>query len=113
MIDLTWVFEKDTRMNAIVIAEFMVWLLKVLNEEDNQDIIINGTMIFRDCEAPLKYSLLLMCEEKKQKKLLQILQQPPGEFSGKYVACIFTKEPEPVVENHNDDEAEEMVMENT
>ena len=108
MIELNWLFESDSRMNAVIVTEFMLWMMNAICDMNNEKIILNGTIYVKDGENPLKHSILLLCDAKGQNDLLHLVQQPPGEFKGKYVASILSEEPIPVNEQKEEDDAGEL-----
>lgn len=112
MIELSWNFKEidDTVKHNIesylVILNFMSWMMNTIkNEEDLQGINFNGILTLLDTNY--KFVTLLMCDHENQKKLLNILQQPPEEYKEKYVACVLSEEPQPVQEKTEDDETDD------
>ena len=69
----------------------------------------NGHLVLFDREKQ-RWSSLIMCEGQTQKFILDVLQQPPPAYEGRYVACVLSKEPDPVVlrtKDEGEDEKEE------
>lgn len=107
MIELSWkeTTEEDYK-RMMVVSNLLAWLTTTLAEDEaNHSIKMNGYIVL--CDSDGEFSTLIICEGESQKKLLKILQQPPEEYKEKYVACVLSKEPEPVKEKCEDDESED------
>ena len=90
------------------VAAFMSMLAVTLAKEENQDIKLNGYMIGREEKGGC--SILMICGDFiSQRKLMNILQQPPEEYKDKYVACVPCEEPNPVQETAEDKAEEDEV----
>lgn len=123
MIELLW---KDTTNNYFKamndVAMLFAWLTSTLmtyekeRKENEETIYLQGYTVIWDGAADSPAILILSnsLDVPNQERLLKILQQPPGEFKGKYVACILSQEPESVKEkkpekeedNESDDDIE-------
>lgn len=104
MIELLWKDSKPSYYQIMKeVADLFLWFSNTLLEEwknKKSAPFIQGYMVLwdvaKDTPAVLIYS---NSEDKKnQEEILHILQQPPGEFEGKYVPCILSQEPEGVIE---------------
>lgn len=107
MIELLLVDILDFRLAFVLVTRICQWIAEQIKERE--DIILEGVIIARD--SPEHLTVLLLCEKEYHSKLLEILQQPPGEFVGKYIACVPAEEPEVVKEvkdegKKDDDEKE-------
>ena len=101
MIELLWVDMNVTATQAMMcISDLIAWLVNTINlEKKYHEVTMNGYIVIRDVDDSKKINTLLMCGEGfGEKLLLELLQQPPGEFQGKYIARILSQEPLPVVE---------------
>ena len=113
MIELLWQEKPFCDYKALLLVNnVLAWLAKTLAEhEEFHDIIINGYLVARDEQ---KISTLILCDIETQKRLLQILQQPPEEYKEKYVPCILSHEPDPVnppSETDSEDDTGEIALE--
>lgn len=112
MIELLW---KDFNANCYRamndVATLFTWLTATLldyeknKKEGEESIYLQGYTVIWDGVADVPAVLILSnsTDVANQERLLKILQQPPGEFKGKYVACILSQEPESVKEIESDE----------
>lgn len=105
MIELLWCDSTETYNNAIMcISDIIAWLLATISlDEKYRKVHINGYVVCKDADETKKVDTLLLCSEgQEQKLLLELLQTPPEKYSGKYVPCIVSREPDPVKEGQDD-----------
>ena len=97
MIEISW---KDLACTIHHATELLAWLLKEIYETKDDALChfyMTGYLVCVDVVGNLH--TIIMCEGENQKHVLELLKQPPGEFAGKYVACVHEDEHEPVVES--------------
>lgn len=106
MIELTFhgtgtTYPNDTvaLFNMMNILAWMMSSIKQLEEqnEEQREAIIHGILIGKNEDRG--YEALLVTNPTTETTILRILNEPPEEFKGKYIACILSSEPEPVLEN--------------
>ena len=94
-----------------------MWLLTTISKtpELEKDNGVNGYLLLNDEDS--QCGALLFVNKKYQKQILDILQQPPGEFKDKYIACVPCEEPQSVKEiteekinNREDDDDEDLLI---
>lgn len=98
-IEITWKNTSDISIfNIVDLSHFILWLLTTISKtpELQKDNGINGYVLLNDEKS--NCGALLFVNKKYQKKILDILQQPPGEFKDKYIACVPYEEPQSVKE---------------
>lgn len=98
MIELFWNdLKADKYQQVVAVTNIMLWLSTYVQEHQQElnGLSINGYVVVMDYG---KIHCVVTTDEKNEKTLLNILQQPPNEFKEKYVACIHCEEPEVVVE---------------
>lgn len=116
MIDILLVGTYNYNESLVLLSMIMTWVMKKLDEDHDKygDVYLQGSLIIHD---KIKAEGLLICNNTSQQKIYEILQQPPGEFKGKYSATIINScEEDPVAElvNHesetmkDDDEDEDV-----
>lgn len=96
------------REKFLFLASFISWLTKAtqaVEDEEKLEIIMEGYIILRD--EPEHIGVVIICKDHNNKKLLDILMQPPGEFKDKYIPCVSSEEPNPVQEKKENEEKEE------
>lgn len=107
MIELLWKETKENYYRAMCdVAKLFAWLtsellrLEETRKETEESIYLQGYTVIWDGAADAPAILLFSnsLDKANQECLLKILQQPPGEFKEKYVACILSQEPESVKE---------------
>ena len=107
MIELLWKETKENYYRAMCdVAKLFAWLtsellrLEETCKETEESIYLQGYTVIWDGAADAPAILLFSntLDRANQESLLKILQQPPGEFKEKYVACILSQEPESVKE---------------
>lgn len=74
------------------ITRILTWLAQQIQERD--DLRLDGVIVAND--SPTHVSAMLVVEGIYQKRFVELLKQPPGEFKDKYIASVT--EPEPVYE---------------
>lgn len=102
MIEIAW---KDSTFTIQHVTNLLAWLLnEIYNQKEDIDrFYFTGYLVCYDVQGNL-HSIIL-CEGENQKKVLEKLKQPPGEFIGKYVACVRdVDDHEPVVEKKHEDD---------
>lgn len=107
MIELLWrEQDKLADYNVMMHMTFVIaWLTSRIDEDEkNHDIQLNGYVTLNDPtkERFARISSLILCNKKDEKKILEILQQPPTEYREKYIARVVCEEPNPVVEQTNE-----------
>lgn len=107
MIELLWKETKENYYRAMCdVAKLFAWLtsellrLEETRKETEESIYLQGYTVLWDDAADAPAILLFSnsLDRANQECLLKILQQPPGEFKEKYVACILSQEPDSVNE---------------
>ncbi len=107
MIELLWKETKENYYRAMCdVAKLFAWLtsellrLEEIRKETEESIYLQGYTVLWDGAADAPAILLFSnsLDRANQECLLKILQQPPGEFKEKYVACILSQEPDSVNE---------------
>lgn len=103
MIDLSWKPSETGERLFVQISTFLTWLVNVL---EKNKIEYHGFMTFDGFEGDEhNYHTMIFAEKDHAIKIIEILQQPPGEYKDKYIAKIPIVEPEPVQEmKEKDDE---------
>lgn len=102
MIEIKWqdALTKDCDIMWII-SSILTWLTgKIAIEDECKDITLGGFLVIKN-RTTKEVSTLLICEDDEndsQKKIYKLLQQPPGEYSGRYVAQIVNEEPISVTE---------------
>ena len=92
--------------SVMLLCNVLHWVATIVNtKEENHDIYLQGFLTVFEKTQP-KVSALLLCEGKSQKHLLELLQQPPNEYKGRYIACVYSEEPVCVEERKDEEEAE-------
>lgn len=97
MIEVIWKDEKFTEREAMMyLSQLIAWLSnEITTKKEYEDLTISGYIITYE-----KSTVLIFPDKntEKQKRILNILQQPPEEFKEKYIACIYSEEPKSVSE---------------
>lgn len=105
MIEVIWKDEKYSEREAMMyLSQLMAWLSnEITMKKEYEDLTISGYIITYE-----KSTVLIFPDKntEKQKRILNILQQPPEEFKEKYIACIYAEEPK-VVNEKKDTEIDE------
>lgn len=105
MIEVIWKDEKYNEREAMMyLSQLMAWLSnEITMKKEYEDLTISGYIITYE-----KSTVLIFPDKntEKQKRILNILQQPPEEFKEKYIACIYAEEPK-VVNEKKDTEIDE------
>lgn len=107
MIELLWGNSDNcTRYdNMQAVGNLIAWLTTTIAmNEENHSIKLNGYIVVNEDDAST-ISTLFICEKESQEKVLALLQEPPGEFKGKYIARIPSEEPTPVQIKVDDEDA--------
>lgn len=113
MIELLWKETKENYYRAMCdVAKLFAWLtsellrLEEIRKETEESIYLQGYTVLWDGAADAPAILLFSnsLDRANQECLLKILQQPPGEFKEKYVACILSQEPDGVKEMKSEKE---------
>ena len=109
MIELILQDQCDYRKSMVLLTQIMGWLMRAL--EEREDIVFEDMMVARD--QPEHIMVLLLVDDSYNKKVMDILFQPPGEFKGKYVAVITSSEPLPVTNKEDETDDKENTPPNT
>ena len=113
MIELLWKETKENYYRAMCdVAKLFAWLtsellrLEEIRKETEESIYLQGYTVLWDGAADAPAILLFSnsLDRANQECLLKILQQPPGEFKEKYIACILSQEPDSVKEMKSEKE---------
>lgn len=95
----------DYREDLVLITRILTWISTTIAlEQEKHELMMKGFIVLYD-EGKIS-TLLITDDGEHQQKLLKMLQEPPGEYKEKYVACIMSEEPK-VVEEKSDDEKSE------
>lgn len=93
MIELTWNFiyanDHDTLMNLTSLLSWITTEIKFF-DIGNSFLNFRGYIVFQQPDGKYK-ALLLTDSGERENKFLNVIKQPPGEFSGKYEAIIYQK----------------------
>ena len=96
---------EDYRDDLVMITRILTWISSTIAlEKEKHELMMKGFIVLYD-EGKIS-TLLITDDGEHQQKLLKMLQEPPGEYKEKYVACIMSEEPK-VVEEKSDDEKSE------
>lgn len=92
----------NTQDDMLFLGNLISWLLHELKAQyitgqDTSNVFPGGYIIVYDEELQ-RVDALMFCQGETQNKILERLQQPPPAYKDKYIACIPSKEPEPVKE---------------
>ena len=91
MIELTWNFiysnDHDTLLNLTSLLSWITTEIKFF-DIGNSFLNFRGYIVFQQADGKYK-ALLLTDSGERENKFLKVIQQPPGEFSGKYEAIIY------------------------
>lgn len=104
MIELLISSKFDCRMAMMWLSRIVAWLTDAI--KDREDILLEGVLLMRD--QPMHTTSILVCDGDSQKKIIEMLKQPPGEFKDKYVASVILESPG-VTETLTIDEMEERI----
>ena len=99
MIELLWTNNLCVDYEVMMYAAgLMSWLASLLaQDEENHSVEFNGFMVAKEEKGGC--AVVIICgNPQSQKRVLEIVQQPPEEYKGKYIASIPSEEPEPVNE---------------
>ena len=115
MIEIVWKDPLARDYDVIMCAtSLLAWLTSTIAQnEEYHNIEFNGYMLAQ--EKTVGCSMLIYCgyNPENRRRLLNILQQPPEEYKGKYIAHTLSREPMPVEEqtDSNSDETGECKIE--
>lgn len=96
------------REKFLFLAGFIAWLTKAtqaVEDKEKMEILMEGYIILHD--EPEHIGVVIICKDQNNKKLLDVLMQPPGEFKDKYIPCVSSEEPTPVQEKKENEDKEE------
>ena len=103
MIDVKLIEPTNYHDDMVMISRIITWITTTLAlEEEKRNLMLRGYIVLNDED---RISVLLICEGEHEQRLLKMLQQPPGEYKDKYVACVLSEEPK-VVEEKTDEKSE-------
>lgn len=102
MIDIAVKERTNPQDEMLMLTNIVTWLLHELKNLYTTGQITtcmypSGYILVYD-EDLKRSDILLFCEGENQKKMLEILQQPPESYKEKYIACVPSKEPDSVQE---------------
>lgn len=90
MIELLWNKNLSYGESLLVAAKFISWLTSVLLHEENDDVFLEGYFTCFNEKTDIM-STLLICKGVSHNRIRKIIQQPPGEFTGKYFPNEITE----------------------
>lgn len=103
MIDVKLIEPTNYHDDMVMISRIITWITTTLAlEEEKRNLMLRGYIVLNDED---RISVLLICEGEHEQRLLKMLQQPPGEYKDKYVACVLSEEPK-VVEEKTEEKSE-------
>ena len=79
----------DYYSSLLLTTAILNWLLKKLDDKKN---LFDGFLTLADKKST-DYVTILMCDMPVQLTIHNILQQPPGEFEGKYISHWVNDDP--------------------
>ena len=92
MIDIGISASEGYSKDLILLTKILLWVTGYLDSDENKEkAVIGGYFVYHDFKYNFSKAILL-CEGKSEKILYKFLQQPPGEFKGKYVAYVVADE---------------------
>lgn len=110
MIEVTALEEICYYETLQLFSDILHWITSEILKDSEHVLYIHGAFIIFNEESKVA-SLLILPDTHSEKRILQMLFQPPGEFQGKYIAKIPSKEPELVVPpTTSQDATEETVL---
>jgi len=96
MIDVKLIPNTNYYDDMLMATKILQWIASLVAlEKEKNDLMMKGFIVL--CDEG-RVSTLLITNPEHEKRLLQILQEPPGEYKDKYVACILSEEPKVVEE---------------
>ena len=91
-----------TEKSIACLTNLLSWLAATIEENERyKDIDLSGFMILKNSKDGVA-GLIICGDNTSQTKILEVLQQPPGEFKGKYIARVPAEEPVCVEEKAED-----------
>jgi hypothetical protein len=102
MIELTLKNYNGYDEGLLLLNNILQWVAAYVASKKDEKIVIDGTLCVYDSIKP-RVAALIMCEGFSEKKINELLQNPPGEYKEKYIACVVSEEPEVVTENNTDE----------
>lgn len=102
MIELVLAHFDDKSLQML--TALIMWVVQTLEDDpEYSGVKLDGYTVVRD-EVKQDIFTLLVCEHENQKKILELLKQPPNLYKEKYIARIINLEPEPVYEIKESDD---------
>lgn len=104
MIEIVWTEILPDYEIMMCASRMLAWLATILAQKDEyHNIEFNGYMVVKEKQRK-GCSILIICGDQiSQKRILNILQQPPEEYKEKYIARIPCDEPNPIHEQTKED----------
>lgn len=96
MIELSCIGELNYYERLILLSAILRWLSEEIAKKSEKLLYIHGSFLIVNSQSR-EASMIILPDENSEKDIMLILQQPPGEFNGKYIAKIPSEEPTPVV----------------
>lgn len=101
MIELIWQdYNCEKNQMMMCMTSLLSWFTNIITmSEQYHHLSINGYVVIKAPDGT--FTGIVVCDPEYQNELLKIIQQPPSEFRGKYIACIPSgnhEEPMPVKE---------------
>lgn len=103
MIEISWFGSSST--DLVNIASYFQWLIATIMTTEESNKMLRGVCTLYEGEGKV-FSLIMCDDDREQKRLYDIIQQPPGEYEGKYIAKIVNGEPELVQEGTSGSDVE-------
>ena len=99
MIELIWQdYNCDKKQMMMCMTSLLSWFTSIITmSEQYHHLSINGYVVVKAPDGT--FTGIVVCDANQQDELLKIIQQPPSEYKGKYIACVpSNEEPESVRE---------------
>lgn len=108
MIDLHLIKSTSFNEDMMLVSSILNWFIIELNTNpEYEEIQFRGYLVLYDETKQNNASALILCNGPDQKKIINLLQQPPDTYKEKYIACVVSEEPEPVAETRKSEDTED------
>lgn len=108
MIDLHLIKSASFNEDMMLVSSILNWFIIELNTNpEYEEIQFRGYLVLYDETKQNNASALILCNGPDQKKIINLLQQPPDTYKEKYIACVVSEEPEPVAETRKSEDTED------
>ena len=88
----------ETKGEMLLLYEILEWLMTQIHDSTFLKTGYEGNISFNDIEHQKWRAMIMGHNRGEEEAILEILQQPPPNYRGKYIACIVAGEPEGVKE---------------